>query len=105
MVYLMTWSGVELLAETRMKDGRNARIVSLIKSAAAAQVMVAVLIFINSHVQIISRVSSGYPLWYFWLARYLSDGAKSRIGNGFITFMVMYASIQAVLFASFLPPA
>jgi phosphatidylinositol glycan class V len=105
MLYLMALSGLELLVQSRIKDGRNPRIVSLIQSAAAAQVIVAALIFINSHVQIISRVSSGYPLWYFWLARCLSDGAKSRTGSGFVTFMIMYATIQAVLFASFLPPA
>ncbi|RKU49295.1 ER membrane glycoprotein subunit of the GPI transamidase complex-like protein [Coniochaeta pulveracea] len=105
MLYLMARSGLDLLVETRSKDGRNPGIVRLVQSAAGAQVMVATLIFINSHVQIISRVSSGYPLWYLWLARCLFDDARLRIGNGFVTFMIMYASIQAVLFASFLPPA
>lgn len=105
MLYVLTRSGLELLAEAKSPNGRQPRIVSLIQSTAAAQVMVAALVFTSSHVQIISRISSGYPLWYFWLARCLSDKTKAGFGNGFVMFMLMYAAIQGVLFASFLPPA
>ncbi|KAK3401573.1 GPI mannosyltransferase 2 [Sordaria brevicollis] len=86
----------------------------LIHSAAAEQVLLAVLAVSTYHVQIITRISSGYPLWYWWLAQQLlNDGddgdqekkKKKKLGRGIVVFMVMYAAIQGVLFTSFLPPA
>ncbi|EAA29338.1 glycosyltransferase family 76 protein [Neurospora crassa] len=90
----------------------------LIGSAAAEQVLLAVLAVSTYHVQIITRISSGYPLWYWWLAQLLiGDGdmqqqqqqqqqqKKKQLGKGIVVFMVMYAAIQGVLFTSFLPPA
>lgn len=84
----------------------------LIGSAAAEQVLLAVLAVSTYHVQIITRISSGYPLWYWWLAQQLiGDGdmqqkqQKKKLGKGIVVFMVMYAAIQGVLFTSFLPPA
>jgi phosphatidylinositol glycan class V len=72
---------------------------------AAAQVLIAVMTLMSYHVQIINRLSSGYPVWYWWLAGELIHPSKSSFGSKFVAFMVVYASIQAVLFASFLPPA
>ncbi|KAK3350053.1 glycosyltransferase family 76 protein [Lasiosphaeria hispida] len=95
--------------QARPKAGKKAptvestRIVALLRSAAAAQVLLAVLAVTMYHVQIITRISSGYPLWYWWLAGMLIRGEK--LGSGIAMFMVMYASVQGVLFASFLPPA
>ncbi|KAK3492232.1 GPI mannosyltransferase 2 [Neurospora hispaniola] len=87
----------------------------LIGSAAAEQVLLAVLAVSTYHVQIITRISSGYPLWYWWLAQQLiGDGdmqqqqqqqQQKKLGKGIVVFMVMYAAIQGVLFTSFLPPA
>ncbi|KAJ4413580.1 ER membrane glycoprotein subunit of the GPI transamidase complex-like protein [Neurospora sp. IMI 360204] len=78
----------------------------LISSAAAEQVLLAVLAVSSYHVQIITRISSGYPLWYWWLAQQLIGGDKEKkLGKGIVVFMVMYAAIQGVLFTSFLPPA
>ncbi|EGO54715.1 hypothetical protein NEUTE1DRAFT_88303 [Neurospora tetrasperma FGSC 2508] len=87
----------------------------LMRSAAAEQVLLAVLAVSTYHVQIITRISSGYPLWYWWLAQQLiGDGdmqqqqqqqKKKKLGKGIVVFMVMYAAIQGVLFTSFLPPA
>lgn len=79
----------------------------LIHSAAAEQVLLAVLAVSTYHVQIITRISSGYPLWYWWLAQQLVSGdqEKKKLGRGIVVFMVMYAAIQGVLFTSFLPPA
>jgi len=64
------------------------------------------------HVQIITRLSSGYPVWYWWLACLTLEDEKihlfgrtwhsSRIVS---SWMIGYALIQAGLFASFLPPA
>jgi phosphatidylinositol glycan class V len=77
----------------------------MIKCASAAQVMLAILAITSYHVQIITRIASGYPIWYWWLARRFFSPKFSTSGNQVVIFMVMYASIQAVLFASFLPPA
>lgn len=55
------------------------------------------------HVQVITRLSSGYPLWYLILAQDILD--DKRTAQWVVRWMVMYAIIQAALFASFLPPA
>ncbi len=81
----------------------SGRLATLVRAAAAAQVVLAVLAAVNHHVQIITRISSGYPVWYWWVAGKLVQG--NRLGSGIVVFMVMYASIQGALFTSFLPPA
>ncbi|KAI1322733.1 glycosyltransferase family 76 protein [Xylariaceae sp. FL0255] len=76
-----------------------------IRAAAVPQLVLALLAITNYHIQIITRISSGYPLWYFWLAALLSRQATAGYGQGIVLFMIMYAGIQGALFASFLPPA
>lgn len=111
MLYVLVRSGVaQLVSQASGKNARSERLAGLVKSAAAAQVVVALFTLTSHHVQMITRMASGYPLWYFWLAGQLSRGQKDPAkggfsSSGFVVFMVMYASIQAVLFASFLPPA
>jgi phosphatidylinositol glycan class V len=115
MLYVLVRSGIaQLVSKAVFAKGpefeRQQRIAWLVKSAAAAQVGVALLTLTSHHVQIITRMASGYPLWYLWLAGCLGRDSKAVAkggfpGGGFLIFMVMYASIQAVLFASFLPPA
>ncbi|KIW35630.1 uncharacterized protein PV07_02315 [Cladophialophora immunda] len=72
-------------------------------SLALPQLMLAVLAFTSYHVQIITRLSSGYPLWYMWLATKLEMEPKRA--SVVIRWMVIYALVQAGLYASFLPPA
>ena len=89
---------------------------------ALPQLLLAVLAFTYFHVQIINRISSGYPLWYIWVASYLVDRspedpeASKRIetsarnsprsqGQVIVRGMVIYAIVQAGLFSNFLPPA
>lgn len=110
-LYVLARSGIAQLQSSN-KSTRPERLVGFVTSMAAAQVLLSVLTLTSYHVQIITRLASGYPLWYWWLAGQLvkgqkpGDGAKGGFsGSGFVVFMVMYASIQAVLFASFLPPA
>ncbi len=79
--------------------------IPLLQCIAAIQLILAVLALTSYHVQIISRLSSAYPVWYWWLAQGLAGGPRSKIAGMFVAFMVMYASIQGILFASFLPPA
>ncbi|KAE8381410.1 GPI mannosyltransferase 2 [Aspergillus bertholletiae] len=95
----------------------------LLRSLAAPQITLAILTFLKHHVQIITRMSSGYPVWYLWLAYALVEGRslassekaevcrETRIMNQYryarmtIFYMIVYALVQGVLFASFLPPA
>ena len=79
---------------------------------ATPQIVLAALALTNYHVQIITRLSSGYPVWYWWLASLtLEDGETSLMGKKgsaacvISRWMVIYAIVQGGLFASFLPPA
>jgi phosphatidylinositol glycan class V len=86
---------------------------SLIRLA-MPQVVLALAAFTSYHVQIINRLSSGYPLWYIWLASAIAVPAKQPHDNlirrgGMAQLIVrsiaIYAIVQGGLFASFLPPA
>ena len=79
---------------------------------AISQIVLAILALTSYHVQIINRLSSGYPIWYWWLASLILEDRKSSFwGMKFhytriITrWIVIYAMVQGGLFASFLPPA
>ncbi|KAE8321779.1 GPI mannosyltransferase 2 [Aspergillus sergii] len=98
----------------------------LLRSLAAPQITLAILTFLKHHVQIITRMSSGYPVWYLWLAHALVEGhslatsekvdvcqgkketqimKQYRYARMTVFYMIVYSLIQGVLFASFLPPA
>jgi phosphatidylinositol glycan class V len=75
----------------------------LLRRLALPQLAVAALAITSFHVQIVNRISSGYPLWYMHLARgVVADGKGARRG---VRAMVVYALVQGALFAAFLPPA
>lgn len=80
-----------------------------LRRLALPQVLLALLALTNFHVQVITRIASGYPLWYIICGRWLC--AQSRKGSKFLSsqsvvfWMVIYAVVQGGLFASFLPPA
>lgn len=67
---------------------------------ALPQLLLAILAFSTYHVQIISRIASGYPYWYIWMAMQKGSSVKTAV-----RWMVLYALIQGGLYASFLPPA
>jgi phosphatidylinositol glycan class V len=71
------------------------------------QFVLALLALTTFHVQVITRLSSAYPLWYLVLAKDIvnGDGNSSRAPKWTVRYMIMYGLIQGVLFASFLPPA
>ncbi|KAG5927838.1 hypothetical protein E4U42_001723 [Claviceps africana] len=112
MLAVLLKSGVELVrrpeqlvsmtGEPRIGDsGCNL----FVRALAASQVVVAILAITNYHVQIITRISSGYPVWYWWVASCLMDKKRQRLGFSMAMFMMLYGGIQGGLFASFLPPA
>ena len=85
---------------------------SAIRALSLPQFALTMLALSTYHVQIITRLSSGYPVWYWWLASRIVEPApsskseKHSIGaQCAVQWMVMYAMIQGGLFASFLPPA
>ncbi|KAI1200134.1 GPI mannosyltransferase 2 [Nemania serpens] len=111
MLYFLTKSAICFLSNPYLLSDKvkNAAVsmdlAALISSMASIQLVLTALAVTNYHVQIITRVSSGYPLWYWWLANLLSDRRTAGTGKNIVIFMIMYASIQGALFASFLPPA
>lgn len=79
---------------------------------ATPQTALVALALTSYHVQIITRLSSGYPVWYWWLASLILEDHKSTFmgrkwSPAFVIsrWMVIYAIVQGGLFASFLPPA
>ncbi|KAH7151727.1 GPI mannosyltransferase 2 [Dactylonectria estremocensis] len=110
MLAVLIKSGTDLLREPSrgmrlLGPGTNEEYRILVRAFAASQTILAVLAITNYHVQIISRVSSGYPAWYWWVASCIMDKERQRWGYAITIFIVMYASIQGALFASFMPPA
>jgi phosphatidylinositol glycan class V len=91
---------------------------NVLKRLAILQLVLASIVFTTANVQIITRIASGYPLLYIWIAQRIhseqqevSTVAKSkskrapRYAQMVTRWMVMYALIQGGLYASFLPPA
>ncbi|KAF8453493.1 GPI mannosyltransferase 2, partial [Terfezia claveryi] len=76
---------------------------SLIRAFALPQLILAILAFTSYHVQIINRLSSGYVVWYWWLAQTILR--KRKVVRWAVRWCVGYALVQGVLFAGFLPPA
>jgi hypothetical protein len=84
--------------------------VAFLYRAALPQALLTLLAVTNYHVQIINRLSSGYAVWYWWLAFcVIDDTSPQPKGRGVpgltVKWMITYALIQGGLFASFLPPA
>jgi phosphatidylinositol glycan class V len=79
---------------------------------ALPQLALVVAALTTFHVQIINRIASGYPIWYIFIADWIVSSTRNRGGfNGgarpssAFRWILMYAIIQGVLFANFLPPA
>jgi len=70
---------------------------------AIPQALLAAMALLAYHVQIITRLSSGCVVWYWWVACMICAGdARAK---WIVRWMVCYALVQGVLFAAFLPPA
>ncbi|KAI5294984.1 ER membrane glycoprotein subunit of the GPI transamidase complex-like protein, partial [Ascosphaera atra] len=80
------------------------------------QLILAVSALAIYHVQIINRIASGYPVWYWYIALLILSPSpasvadvparkREKVARALVTAMVMYGLIQGVLYANFLPPA
>lgn len=76
----------------------------ILNNLALQQFLLATLTLTRAHVQIISRISSAYPVW-MWYCGSLFQAQDTKNVRILVRFMIMYAVIQAGLYASFLPPA
>ncbi|KAL2852393.1 GPI mannosyltransferase 2 [Aspergillus pseudoustus] len=105
----LTSSGAALKTSSTLSSSPAS---SLLTQLAIVQFILTVMAVTSYHVQIVNRISSGYPLWYWYLAWHAlksSDSTQSFTSRTRVLFvvqiMVAYALVQAVLFGSFLPPA
>jgi phosphatidylinositol glycan class V len=85
---------------------------------AISQLLLAGMAVVGYHVQIITRLSSGCAVWYWWVAAItmdeavpkarpdVSSGKHRMLGSAWVLrWMIMYGLIQGVLYTGFLPPA
>lgn len=79
-------------------------VLQVIRNLAVSQLMLVLLTSTTAHVQIITRISSAYPVWLWYVASSCREGKALLVGR-IVKFMVVYSVIQGGLFASFLPPA
>ena len=113
MTFVLIKTGIDILSDSPAssevtEEGRSSsgdQVVALVRCIATAQLILATLAVTSYHVQIITRLASGYPVWYWWLARALVRRPPAKVASVVTVFIVMYASIQVALFAFFLPPA
>ena len=110
MLFILIKSGFDVardplqsLRSLKSNNGEDYRL--LVRTLAATQAVIALLAITNYHVQIVNRMSSGYPVWYWWVASCLTDEKRQAWGRIIFMSMVMYAGVQSGLFSSFLPPA
>jgi phosphatidylinositol glycan class V len=107
MLYVLFVTGIKPFQQSRTKSQSDKISSFLLSRFVLPQLAVAVLTLTTAHVQIINRLSSGYPVWYIYLAVAVTSTNKKELGWAKIAvqLMVMYAIIQAALFSAFLPPA
>ncbi|KAH7396581.1 GPI mannosyltransferase 2 [Phaeosphaeria sp. MPI-PUGE-AT-0046c] len=86
--------------------------VHYVPELALPQLVLAVAAFSSFHVQIINRLASGYPTWYWMVAAWIVVEQKTprssnvaRRNQWIVRGTFIYALAQGMLFANFLPPA
>ncbi|KAI7766875.1 hypothetical protein LZL87_005175 [Fusarium oxysporum] len=78
MLTILLKSGTEMMREPSrglraMTSGTDEQCRLLVRTLAVVQTLLAVLAITNYHVQIISRISSAYPVWYWFLCFFLNQ--------------------------------
>jgi len=76
----------------------------VIRNLAISQLILVISTLTTAHVQIITRMSSAYPIWLWYTALSQQKG-NTLLAGSIVKFMVVYSIVQGGLFASFLPPA
>ena len=75
---------------------------------AMPQLLLTVLAITIFHVQVITRIASGYPLVYMWTAMDIQgQNPQSQFwsSRSIVLYFIIYGVTQGGLFATFLPPA
>jgi phosphatidylinositol glycan class V len=91
--------------------GNSSTAICKLPELALPQLLLAVAATTTFHVQIVNRIASGYPIWYLIMATWLDGQHKTTPGQHlqraqcFSRGIVIYALVQAMLYANFLPPA
>lgn len=120
------------MSTSTAEDYHCQKFIACMRLFALPQATLAILALFNFHVQIINRLSSGYPVWYMVIAlaatsrdkcadgttgsddsgrsqtitRKLARSLRKRgVQHVLMSSMILYAVVQAGLYASFLPPA
>ena len=120
MIYIMVISGLWALnykpnekigssktqekSEKLSPDDAGPEEFPILRNLAMSQLLLTLLTLTTAHVQIITRISSAYPVWLWYLATVSKEGSTPWPGH-IVRFLVIYAVVQGGLFASFLPPA
>ncbi|KAK8238061.1 phosphatidylinositol glycan, class V [Phyllosticta capitalensis] len=119
-LYVLICAGLRVMQRTRPSELASSELAGqqsfsrrLLIQMALPQLALALLAIFNFHVQIVNRISSGYPLWYLAVAAGLDEATPSQhlaiagkqSSASILRAMIMYAIVQGALFASFLPPA
>ncbi|KAG8530933.1 uncharacterized protein KY384_004290 [Bacidia gigantensis] len=117
MLVIMISSSIWAWIEGSSRNGNLIRYgdvppMTVVLHLAMPQLVLCLLALTTYHVQIITRLSSGYPIWYWWLAvlvvrhpEMATLGTRFKVSKGILRWMVLYGIIQAGFYASFLPPA
>jgi phosphatidylinositol glycan class V len=92
------------LQDEKLPESAESEGLLILRNLAVSQLLLTLLTLTTAHVQIITRISSAYPVCLWYLSAQLEEGTSPLAGN-VVRFMVIYAIVQGGLFASFLPPA
>ncbi|EKG13131.1 GPI mannosyltransferase 2-like protein [Macrophomina phaseolina MS6] len=95
------------------KSSMRAETPHLLVAFGLPQLVLAALAVTNFHVQIVNRISSGYPEWYIVIMSSFCHSKEPKTpavvsqyaAKSIFRLIIVYAAVQAALFASFLPPA
>jgi len=92
------------VGKTSFKDIMPSQSSRIIRNMGISQLLLALLTATTAHVQIITRISSAYPVSLWYLAASSRSGKGGLMKNA-MRCMVIYAIVHGGLFSSFLPPA
>lgn len=107
MLYVLLITSFKVFQYSTPRNQMEKSLTFITCRLALPQVATAVLTLTTAHVQIVNRLSSGYPVWLMYLAKTVVsfDPKEQGWAKFIVRLMVVYGVVQAVLFSAFLPPA